>query len=63
MQVCPVQHSRIGKLEKILPALGDRAVEYIEQSAKMPEPFLLYMPLTAPHTPIAVNPSGKAKAG
>jgi len=51
------------KLEKILPTLGDRAVEYIEQSAKKREPFLLYMPLTAPHTPIAVNPEWQGKSG
>ena len=43
------------KLEKILPSLGDRACEIIAQSAQRKGPFFLYMPLTAPHTPLAVN--------
>lgn len=51
------------KLEGILPKLGDRAVEYIERSSKQTEPFLLYMPLTAPHTPIAVNREWQGKSG
>jgi len=51
------------KLEAILPTLGDRACEFIEASAKKPEPFFLYMPLTAPHTPLAVNSQWKGKSG
>jgi arylsulfatase A-like enzyme len=51
------------KLEAILPALGDRACDFITKSAKQPEPFLLYMPLTAPHTPIAVNAEWQGKSG
>lgn len=51
------------KLEAILPTLADRATEYIESSAKKAEPFFLYMPLTAPHTPIAVNPEWQGKSG
>ncbi len=42
-------------LQSILPALTDRVVAFIEREAKTPEPFLVYMPLTAPHTPLAVN--------
>jgi arylsulfatase A-like enzyme len=51
------------KLEDVLPALGDRSVDFIERMAKSPEPFLLYMPLTSPHTPLSVNEAWKGKSG
>jgi arylsulfatase A-like enzyme len=51
------------KLEGILPALGDRAVAFIECEAKTPEPFLLFLPLTTPHTPLAINDAWKGKSG
>ncbi len=50
-------------LEPILPALGDRACDYIERSAQRAEPFFLYMPLTSPHTPLAVNKPFQGKSG
>jgi arylsulfatase A len=50
------------KLEGILPALGDRTIQFIDESAKKKEPFLIYMPLTSPHTPLAVNPEWKDKS-
>jgi arylsulfatase A-like enzyme len=50
------------KLEAILPALGDRAVRFISESVEKKEPFLLYLPLTSPHTPLAVNPEWKDKS-
>jgi arylsulfatase A-like enzyme len=50
-------------LEPILPALGDRAVQYINDSSRGPEPCFLYMPLTAPHTPLAVNRRWQGKSG
>ncbi|MEN3943003.1 arylsulfatase [Prosthecobacter sp. SYSU 5D2] len=50
-------------LEPILPALGDRAAAFITDSAKKPEPFLLYLPLTSPHTPLSVNEEWKGKSG
>lgn len=40
------------KLEKILPALEQKAVGFIDRSAKSKQPFFLYFPLTSPHTPI-----------
>ena len=43
------------KLEEILPALRDRAVDFIGRMAASEEPFLLYLPLTSPHTPLSVN--------
>lgn len=50
-------------LEPILPALGDRATAFITDSAKKREPFLLYLPLTSPHTPLSVNEAWKGKSG
>ncbi len=50
-------------LEPILPALGDRVAEFIEREAKTPEPFLVYMPLTSPHTPLSVNQAWMGKSG
>jgi arylsulfatase A-like enzyme len=43
------------QLEAILPTLGDRATEFIRRQAAARQPFLLYLPLTSPHTPLAVN--------
>ncbi len=50
------------RLEAILPALGARASDFITEVAKQPEPFLLYLPLTSPHTPLAVNAEWKDKS-
>ena len=50
-------------LEAVLPRLRDEAVAFIEQSADRPEPFLLYLPLTSPHTPLAVNEPWQGKSG
>ena len=50
-------------LERILPALTARACTFIEDAARKPEPFLLYLPLTTPHTPLAVNAAWKGKSG
>ncbi len=51
------------KLEAILPALRDRACAFIADAAQKPEPFFLYLALTAPHTPLAVNAEWKGKSG
>lgn len=51
------------KLEAILPALGDRACAIVADAAKKPEPFFLYLPLTSPHTPLAVNAEWRGKSG
>lgn len=51
------------KLENILPALGQRASEFITHHARDDQPFLLYLSLTAPHTPLAVTPEWKGKSG
>ena len=51
------------KLEDILPTLGERAGAFIADAPRMPDPFLLYLPLTAPHTPLAVIEAWKNKSG
>ncbi len=50
-------------LEPILPTLVDRAIEFIEREARTPEPFLVYLSLTSPHTPLSVNEPWKGKSG
>lgn len=51
-------------LSLIMPTVVQRAVQYIEQQDQA-QPFLLYLPLTAPHTPIAPSPHfiGQSGAG
>jgi arylsulfatase A-like enzyme len=51
------------RLQAILPALGDRAAGFIREAAGAKEPFLLYLPLTSPHTPLAVNEPWRGKSG
>lgn len=50
-------------LEGILPALADRACASLTEFATKTEPFFLYLPLTSPHTPLAVNPQWRGKSG
>ena len=51
------------QLEGILPALAERACRFIEMQATARQPFLLYLPLTSPHTPLAVNEAWQGKSG
>lgn len=51
------------QLEPILPTLGEQASALIAGAAKQTEPFFIYMPLTAPHTPLAVTDEWKGRSG
>jgi arylsulfatase A-like enzyme len=51
------------KFEPVLPKLADRACDFITRQAKARTPFLLYLPLTTPHTPLAVNEAWRGKSG
>ncbi len=51
------------QLEGVLPALADRAVGFIGRQAAAKQPFMLYLPLTSPHTPLAVNAGWRGKSG
>jgi arylsulfatase A-like enzyme len=49
--------------EDVLPELTKRAVAYIDGRAKAGTPFFLYLPLTAPHTPILPTGEWQNKSG
>jgi arylsulfatase A-like enzyme len=52
--------------EDVLPTLTRKAVEYLEQHAadsQAGKPFFLYVPLNAPHTPIAPTKEWRGKSG
>jgi arylsulfatase A len=53
------------RLESVMPELTRRSVNFIEESASEKQPFFLYMPLTAPHEPVAPDDPflGSSKAG
>jgi arylsulfatase A-like enzyme len=51
------------ELDAILPAVVDRACGAIRDHADGKVPLLLYLPLTAPHTPIAVAAEWRGKSG
>ena len=51
------------KLEKVMPEITNRAVNYIEEQSLNDQPFFLYFALTAPHTPIAPTEKFKGKSG
>ena len=51
------------KLNEILPALAARSETFIKESVDAKQPFLLYLPLTSPHTPLAVNREWQKRSG
>ncbi|HEY3375898.1 MAG TPA: arylsulfatase [Armatimonadota bacterium] len=46
----------------VLPTLTRKAVDYITRQAGTPQPFFLYFPLPAPHTPILPAPAFDGKS-
>ncbi|BDD07383.1 sulfatase family protein [Aureibacter tunicatorum] len=48
-----IQSSFYEKKKEVMPILLDRAEKFILESAKSDDPYFLYFPLTAPHTPYA----------
>jgi len=50
-------------LQAVLPALAERAERFIRQQSAAKQPFLLYLPLTTPHTPLAVNEPWRGSSG
>ncbi len=52
-------------LEECLPELFRKAITYIDSRKQSQEPFFLYMPITAPHTPVlpAAEYVGKTPLG
>jgi arylsulfatase A len=51
------------RLDVILPTLTDKACGFIRQCSQRKAPFFLYLPLTSPHTPLAVSDAWKGKSG
>lgn len=49
--------------EEVLPNLVDRACNYIKEQAKADQPYFLYLPLPAPHTPILPTEEFRGKSG
>jgi len=49
--------------EDVLPNFTRRSVKYIEDRAATGEPFFLYFPLPAPHTPILPTEEFRGKSG
>jgi arylsulfatase A len=49
----------------VLPALKEHAIDFIARRAAAHDgrPFFLYLPLNAPHTPIAPTPEWRGKSG
>lgn len=51
------------RLDRILPTLTERCVEYIKGRANEDKPFFLYFAMTSPHTPINPSERFKGKSG
>jgi arylsulfatase A-like enzyme len=49
--------------EQVLPEITERTVGYINTHAGSDQPFFIYMPLPAPHTPILPTEQFKGKSG
>lgn len=49
--------------EEVLPTLTKKAVSWVTKQAASEQPFFLYFPLPAPHTPILPTPEFQGKSG
>lgn len=49
--------------EKVLPNLTERACKYIKDKARSNQPYFLYLPFPAPHTPILPTEEFRGKSG
>lgn len=49
--------------EDVLPNLIDRACDYVKEKASSDQPYFLYLPLPAPHTPILPVKEFQGKSG
>jgi len=49
--------------EDCLPNFSKRAIQYINDRGKSDKPFFLYLPITAPHTPILPTAEYQGKSG
>lgn len=49
--------------ERVLPDVAAKTVKFIHDNAGKKNPFFIYMPLPAPHTPILPTPEFQGKSG
>ena len=49
--------------EEVFPKMTEKALDYIGKMASSEKPFFLYLPLTAPHTPVLPSDEFKGKSG
>lgn len=49
--------------EQVLPVITSKTIQFINENAKGDQPFFIYMPLPAPHTPILPTPEFQGKSG
>lgn len=49
--------------EEVTPNFVNKAIQYISENSKDKKPFFIYLPLTAPHTPILPTKDWKGKSG
>ena len=49
--------------EQVLPLITDKTIQYISENAGGEQPFFIYMPLPAPHTPILPTEEFMGKSG
>ena len=49
--------------EQVLPNVVGRACDYIKEKAQSDQPYFLYLPLPAPHTPILPSAEFRGKSG
>ena len=61
-----MEQDKVGSIlaeDAVQPALGKKAVAYIEDRAKVGGPFFLYLPLSTPHTPTVPAAEFKGQSG
>jgi arylsulfatase A len=49
--------------EQVLPTITYKTIKFINENSKGDQPFFVYMPLSAPHTPILPTDEFKGKSG
>ncbi|TRX51911.1 arylsulfatase [Fulvivirga sp. M361] len=49
--------------EQVLPDITKKTIDFIGENANKEQPFFLYLPLPAPHTPILPTPEFQGKSG
>lgn len=51
------------QVDAVFPTLAERSLTTLEELIDRPEPFFLYLPLTAPHRPITPSPAFRGRSG